>query len=630
MAVEQYLYPFDPTGQLASNLVTNEQHSVSAAQGKNLSFIVPVAAPFFSAGLVVSRKNGLSWVPMVEGVDYMLTHRFVEASSGTGHQIYGSISLIDRTFTGIIRLRYQTLGGRYTLDDRSIVTDLTNSLYNVRTVTWAQIVGLPVAFGPLPHEHDYSQTAEWDDVVAKMEEIRLLVANYNGDPGTMLAQLAAHIANATNAHSKGAVGLGNVQNYGMADATAAQAGTRADLYMSPLSVAQALTTRGSAKLNTPRNIALNGDVTGNVNFDGSQDVIITAVLADRIKFYENTAFSSITDGTLAIDPNTATQSYFLTRHANSPDNSASFHWYILNFSQGTSGNVARRGQIAIEFVGDLTRAPRVASRSYNGTAWTPWAWTSGHQYNMVDGRRYGDGTTSATPDTILDRFCRIQINENDINGLPDGTYLMETLFDNATGVLPTVTQTRLQIAYRLAAPEFTRDKAYIRYFNAGTWQRWARLDDGGGRLLTTTDLDTIVTDGTYRQRDTGVDYTGLHYPTNNNGTLLVYKTANVSTVAGIRQIYMQSNNLARWERRLTSSGPNVWSAWVQVTDADGNVPADRLPTVPLDKGGTGATTAAGARSALELQNGAITNIVVSDTEPVSPPPNTLWLKPTVP
>lgn len=53
----------------------------------------------------------------------------------------------------------------------------------------------------------------------------------------------AHVQNLSNPHqvTKAQVGLSNVLNYGISDASAAQAGSRNDLYMTPLSTSQAIT-----------------------------------------------------------------------------------------------------------------------------------------------------------------------------------------------------------------------------------------------------------------------------------------------------------------------------------------------------------------------------------------------------
>lgn len=219
------IYPFNPyalheVDGVATRFV-QQVYSVSAASGPNLSFIVPNAAPFFSQGLVVRRQSDN--VILTLGVDYILTHRFVEASHSTGKQIYGSIAFLDRNFSQNVKVTYITLGGEWVLDDNTIITSLTNTLYTIQTVTWEQITGMPVAFPPIVHDHEADDLTGMADVIAKLEEIRLvMVANY-GNTAAFTNQLNDHITN-PSAHGKAQVGLGNVDNYPTADEAEALAG----------------------------------------------------------------------------------------------------------------------------------------------------------------------------------------------------------------------------------------------------------------------------------------------------------------------------------------------------------------------------------------------------------------------
>jgi len=209
-------YVFDPTGTLQANLITNEAASVSAATGQNLSFVVPDAAPFFRRGLVVQKIVGSSSVVMQEGIDYILTHRFIEACNATSKEIFGSIAFLDRTLTANIRLRYQTLGGNWALQDKQVVKDVTNQIYNIFNVSWSQIAGMPVTFPPIIHDHGPDDLIGMSDTVNKLEEIRqTLLAGY-GDQTQLINALNEHITNPDTAHTKFAVGLGNVLNYEVA------------------------------------------------------------------------------------------------------------------------------------------------------------------------------------------------------------------------------------------------------------------------------------------------------------------------------------------------------------------------------------------------------------------------------
>lgn len=230
-------YPFNPYAQnsvdgIATRFV-DEVHSVSAASGRNLSFVVPNAAPFFMEGLVVKRANNTVMTP---GVDYILTHHFNEATQGTGRPVYGSIAFLNRNFTGQVKITYKTLGGTWVLADNTIITQLTSQYYLIQVVTWAQITGLPVAFPPIVHDHDADDLTGMSDVIAKLDEVLDVVVTNYGDTGAFTNQLNAHIT-ASNAHSKAQVGLPDVVNVGQADETEAVAGS-SNKNMSALRVQQ--------------------------------------------------------------------------------------------------------------------------------------------------------------------------------------------------------------------------------------------------------------------------------------------------------------------------------------------------------------------------------------------------------
>jgi hypothetical protein len=48
------LYPFDPTGMAADNLVFEEPHAVTEAHYRDYHFIIPDVAPFYAEGLVIT------------------------------------------------------------------------------------------------------------------------------------------------------------------------------------------------------------------------------------------------------------------------------------------------------------------------------------------------------------------------------------------------------------------------------------------------------------------------------------------------------------------------------------------------------------------------------------------------
>lgn len=208
-----FTYQYDPFGTYPANQIVNEIHTVVAATGDDdANFIVPNAAPFFMNGLTVKTGPAPTDPVLVENVDYYLTHQFVEATQSLNKRIFGSITFVNRLYTGTVYLTYQTLGGPYTLNDYNVVRTLTRSLYAIRVVTWGQIVGVPVAFPPVEHPHHTSDLTGMTDIVAALELIRQTIGSNSGNLNTLVATLTQHLTGLAS-HTKAQVGLNFVENY---------------------------------------------------------------------------------------------------------------------------------------------------------------------------------------------------------------------------------------------------------------------------------------------------------------------------------------------------------------------------------------------------------------------------------
>lgn len=238
-----YAYPFDPTGTLASNLIQGESITISPPSWSDFYFVIPAFAPYFQTSLqVIHHPSGKI---LSEGVDYNCTHRFHDASLACGKPIYGSITLLDKTLTGVLELKYQTLGGAWTVSNATILAILSDTQLNPRITTWEQVVDLPFEFPVIDHQWDLVDLVGASEVVSALEDIKAaILASGNGG-------LADHLADFNNPHRVTAaqVGLGLVQNYGIADLPTATAGTDNQSYMTPLRTAQAVNVQAVTPLN---------------------------------------------------------------------------------------------------------------------------------------------------------------------------------------------------------------------------------------------------------------------------------------------------------------------------------------------------------------------------------------------
>lgn len=216
-------YPYDPSGLEPSNSIVNELHSVQPpANITHASFTVALLAPFFMESFEIWTGINKTGKKLVLGTDYLLTHKFVAGSNQTGRMLYASVTWINQAYTGNVYFNYNTLGGDFTVNDVNMVESITNQLYKqIRFVTWDQIEGVPSAFPPDAHHHTVNDVKTFIDVEVALRGISAAIlalvndSGSGGDTGAM-ALIRNHLSQTVDAHTKEAVGLGNVSNFPMA------------------------------------------------------------------------------------------------------------------------------------------------------------------------------------------------------------------------------------------------------------------------------------------------------------------------------------------------------------------------------------------------------------------------------
>ncbi len=229
------LYPFDPYGTNPANLVTNDPlYTLQTPAMDEYLFIIPKAAPFFADSMEV-RTAGNNQL-LIEGVDYVLGHHFVEAMDSTGRPINGSIRFLNRNLTGQIRLRYRTIGGDWGFSDQAVLEELSNKLLNPLTRSYGDIDVLPYSFPAVPHDQRLDTLIGYDQISDDL--ISIAEAIEAASEGTS----AQHINDKNNPHdvTKAQVGLSLVMNYAVATQQQTLQGTRNDLYTTPYTVKYAI------------------------------------------------------------------------------------------------------------------------------------------------------------------------------------------------------------------------------------------------------------------------------------------------------------------------------------------------------------------------------------------------------
>lgn len=114
-----------------------------------------------------------------EGVDYLLGHRYVDASQQTNRAIYGSVCVINSALSGSIRIDANYVGGPYELTAQRVIEALANISSNPRDVSYEQLLNIPEAFPPGPHEHTENELAGIDQVI---DSIGLLITAIENRP----------------------------------------------------------------------------------------------------------------------------------------------------------------------------------------------------------------------------------------------------------------------------------------------------------------------------------------------------------------------------------------------------------------------------------------------------------------
>lgn len=144
-------YPFDPNGNLVSNLIVNEPHSLTSANGVNHQYMVPRDAPFFDSSMVVIDAD--SGDILTKGVDYDIGWTFDVGLSEVGVGLSGAVYLIDQNRNGNFKLRYHTLGGDFVNAITRSINDGLRTLNDLTVVTWDDINAgtIPTDWPPTPH-----------------------------------------------------------------------------------------------------------------------------------------------------------------------------------------------------------------------------------------------------------------------------------------------------------------------------------------------------------------------------------------------------------------------------------------------------------------------------------------------
>ena len=247
MSDTPYLYPLDTTGSAKSNLITNEHHALTPPAMADFHFIVPRCAPFFEKNFkIFDNETGRE---LVLGVDYALTHRFIDASRSIGRAIYGSVLFYDKERKGSVKLSYQTLGGEWTINESEIIRIIEQKSLNPRVISWEQVAEVPKQFPVIDHDWRIDDMVGAKELVAAVEKIAQRIL----ETADIRELVRAHIEGLeTNPHgtTKDDLELDKVENWPPATLAEARGGQGSENYMSATLVRAALESYTSEKFYT--------------------------------------------------------------------------------------------------------------------------------------------------------------------------------------------------------------------------------------------------------------------------------------------------------------------------------------------------------------------------------------------
>ena len=144
-------YEFDRTASSPNNLVINEVHVISNATALT---IVAENGLFYTSTLIVANVSNPN-VPYVAGIDYSFQGFDPFITADTGYECASAISFNNTSISGSITMQYQAVGG-IEGSNSGLVIQLQNAIAAIgsQTHTWAQVQNKPIAYPPLPHQHN--------------------------------------------------------------------------------------------------------------------------------------------------------------------------------------------------------------------------------------------------------------------------------------------------------------------------------------------------------------------------------------------------------------------------------------------------------------------------------------------
>jgi len=209
----QITYPYNPYNTNVNNRVTE---SFTLTPERNL--YIPRAAPFFLndfelySNATINQDGTITGTRLSLGNQAALANPFDVFIKKYQINVMGSV-VIPAPNTGNYVIRYNTIGGKFVLDEIAYAEMVANLLNHDREAYWEDFVGIPTEWPSDPHEHPVNLVYNVYDM---MQLLRQIITVRTTDPNTIMSLLQAHLdAELDTAHKADAsmVGLGKVDNF---------------------------------------------------------------------------------------------------------------------------------------------------------------------------------------------------------------------------------------------------------------------------------------------------------------------------------------------------------------------------------------------------------------------------------
>lgn len=355
-----------------TNRVIDEPHEITTQASR---FFVPQGGPFFALGLQLKDSANNLLRP---GDDYLALHLDFDATRATGKEVDSIIYVKNPAIAGTVQLTCHYVGGEY-----SATTDALEQILSDLVVgggdqfVWGNVLNKPVQYPPVAHQHHIRNLFGTDEMVTVLEGIRKAILEGDGGtlnaifqyldqkhqqhvdslPGVYATQAAVQAAlnthvDATNAHPKSAVGLGNVDNYPTATQAEAQNGTVVDKFVTLRRLIERLVAVRATV----------ADIFAGTAADKTLAPINQQSIGQKL-------FS--TAGGLNPDPNTALDVYFATAHANA-GGPAGKTGNIMQFFTTSAAPTVNTPRTQYRIGSYDASTPSLATRTFSGGVWSPW------------------------------------------------------------------------------------------------------------------------------------------------------------------------------------------------------------------------------------------------------------------